>query len=252
MRLSYIMNVWADSVDLLKKNIDNISPVVDGIIVVYTEKSNYGNSKEWNVDDYLNEKCFKIKYTPPARQNKAVSWIECDKRNTGLDMARNLGFTHFLMADHDEFYKTDEVAIYKNWIEKNDIQGTVCRLKTYFKSPTLCVGFDHTLVPFIHKITPTLKFELDFRGYPFTWDEDGVHIDPTRRLNISEGVQMVDIVMHHFSWIRSDINLKIENSTARNNLKKSSIYRDWERAAPGVYNEFYRAYLQEVPNEFNL
>jgi hypothetical protein len=46
--------------------------------------------------------------------------------------------------------------------------------------------------------------------------------------------------------------LKIQNSSARNNLRKSSIYKDLENAAPEVWNEFYRQTLQECPNYFDL
>jgi hypothetical protein len=58
--------------------------------------------------------------------------------------------------------------------------------------------------------------------------------------------------MWHASWIRLDVNLKIDNSAARNNLKKSTIYADLEKAAPGVYNDFYRANLVSCDNHFNL
>ena len=41
MKLCAIYNVW-DDWDLLKYSIDNITPLVDGVIVVYSEKSNFG------------------------------------------------------------------------------------------------------------------------------------------------------------------------------------------------------------------
>lgn len=252
MKLAAIYNAWADGADLLKKSIDNISPVVDGIFVVYSELSNYGTRREWNVEEHLNEKCFKVLYSPGVRPVGAAANHECAKRNAGLDAARNFGFTHFLMLDCDEFYQPDEVEIYKEWIDKNNIAGTVCGLKTYFKLPTLTIGMDHTLVPFIHRITPTLKFEMDSKTYPFAYDAAGAHIDPTRRLNITSGVEKIDIVMHHYSWVRSDFVLKIENSSARNNLRRSSILADLDRAAPGAWNEFYRTHLSECPNYFDI
>ena len=67
----------------------------------------------------------------------------------------------------------------------------------YFKSPKLTLGFDHTLVPFIHKLTPTIRHEFN-KHYPYAWDNGNIHIDPSRSLNINSGVQMSDVIMHHY------------------------------------------------------
>jgi hypothetical protein len=256
MRLAALYCVWGDCGDLLSHSLNNISGSVDGIVIAYSETSNFGNHIVDDYDFYKGattltlSKVKEYKFEPNGHN---AHQSECNKRNFALDKARQLGFTHFVMLDFDEFYERSEFE--KEWkrIEQNDISGTVCRTKVYFKKPTLTVGFDHTLVPFIHKITPSLQFQLNSKTYPFAYDSAGnAHIDPTRRLNISSGVEWSDITMHHYSWLRSDYNLKIENSAARNNLKRSSIYSDLEKAAPGVYNEFYRAELQECDNIFNL
>jgi hypothetical protein len=112
---------------------------------------------------------------------------------------------------------------------------------------------DHTLVPFIHKLTPDIKFGK-FQDYPFAYDDKGnAHIDPTRRLNVTRNVYFSEtLTMHHYSWVRSDYNLKINNSSASKNLKKSSIYRDLNEAKEGHYNEFYRSHLTVCDNYFNL
>lgn len=254
MKLAAVYNIWGDT-DMLKHSIANIRPMVDVVIVIYSVTSNFGNrcDRDGSNESYPFEETpiWFFQCEPDLRI--APHHNECNKRNFGLNKAREYGVTHFVMMDADEFYERSEFE--KEWkrIEQNDISGTVCRTKVYFKKPTLTVGFDHTLVPFIHKITPSLQFQLNSKTYPFAYDSAGnAHIDPTRRLNISSGVEWSDITMHHYSWLRSDYNLKIENSAARNNLKRSSIYSDLEKAAPGVYNEFYRAELQECDNIFNL
>lgn len=250
MKLTAIYNVWADGLDLLKPSVENILPVVDHIIIVFSNYSNYGHFIPFTCLDphpkieYFNFEP-KVEYAP--HQN------EIDKRNYGLRVAKEKGFSHFLMMDADEFYIQDDVATEKLFIEKHDLAGMVCPIKVYFKSPTLTTGFDHTLAPFIHRLTPEVKYILNNKTYPFAYDSDGnAHIDPTRRLNINDGVEMSNVVMHHYSWLRSDYNLKIENSAARNNLRKSSIYEDLKNAAPGVYNNFYRSELKECANIFNL
>src|SRR5690606_7710468 len=114
-------------------------------------------------------------------------------------------FTHFIMMDADEFYEQDIFEREKKHIEQSAVIGSVCRIKTYFKSPTLTIGYDRTLVPFIHKVSPRLKYHLNYRNYPFAYDGETPQIDPTRRLNISSGVSAAIITMHHYSYIRKDM-----------------------------------------------
>jgi hypothetical protein len=78
-------------------------------------------------------------------------------------------------------------------------------------------------------------------------------IDPSRQLNINDGVVFNDkIVMHHYSYVRNDINSKIENSTARNNIRKSVVLSDMDNAKPGYFCRYYQKTLQEAPNLFGI
>lgn len=177
---------------------------------------------------------------------------EIDKRNFGLQAARAMGFTHFIMMDCDEIYDHDEFKAERDRIAKTQqYDGYVCGCKVYIKEPTLQCS-DHTLVPFIHKITPGLEFSFAFKGYPFAYDKNGAHIDPTRRLNIKSSVDFSRITMHHFSHVRKDIEQKMANSSARQNLTRSTLLEDYRNACPGGYSNFYRDTLREVPNRFNI
>lgn len=250
MRLIASYNVWADGLDLLKPSVENILPLVDQVLIVFSNYSNYGHYIPFTCLE-PHEKVTYLNFEPNLNQSPHVN--ETEKRNAGLRWAKERGYSHFLNMDADEFYEHEPFLIEKTRIEKYEIAGMVCGIKVYFKSPTLTIGFDHTLVPFIHKLTPGLRFDQNNKTYPFAYDSDGhAHIDPTRRLNIENGVEMSSIIMHHASWIRKDFKLKIENSAARNNLRKSSIYDDLANAAPGVYNQFYRRELMECENIFNL
>ena len=113
----------------------------------------------------------------------------------------------------------------------------------------MTVGYDVTLVPFIHKITPDLKFEWNTR-YPYAFEgpRREIRIDPTRQLNITSGVEWSEITMHHMSWIRSDVFKKIRNSTARQNIEKSTIVRDYVNSKAGYYCEFYKAKIESCEN----
>ena len=155
------------------------------------------------------------------------------------------------MQDVDEFYDPDEFEREKERIYRNDLNGLVCGLRCYIKKPTLWVN-DHTLVPFIQKVTPGLQFG-SFKKYPFAYDRNGdAHIDPTRRTNQTKRIEWSDITMHHFSWVRQSIDRKINNSSARNNLLKSTIKQDLAKAAPGVYCDFYRDTIKECENKFGI
>lgn len=245
MKLCAIYNVW-DDWDLLYHSTENIRPLVDGIIIIASETSNYGEKSiipYWGRDKvFIREPQF----THPMNS-------ETDKRNYGLQIARSEGYTHFLTIDADEFYDPIEFLKAKErfHVERN-LDGLVCRLQCYFKKPTLTIGIESTLVPFIHKLTPTIKHEFN-RNYPFAWEGRDIRIDPTRSLNINSGVEFTtDITMHHMSWIRKDYEKKIRNSTARANIEKSTIRQDLMLAKDGYFCKFYGKVLYTVPNRFNL
>lgn len=246
MKLCAIFNVWADCADLLPYAVENIRPVVDGIIIVWSRKSNRGQV----IDYELPKDCILVNHEPI---NVTPHSNETRKRNAGLEAAKINGFTHMIMMDGDEFYIQSEFLKEKELIEAGNIAGTVCRVQTYFKSPTLTIGIDHTLVGFIHKITPKLSYKLNFANYPFAYKDGGARIDSTRRLNITSGVRMVEIIMHHFSYCRKDMSLKLGNSSANFKGKRSEvIYNDLRNAKPGYFCQGYQRELKECLNIFNL
>lgn len=273
MKLCAIYNVWDDG-DMLRHSIKNMGNIVDGIIVIYSRLSNFGE-KETTRHHYLFY-AGALSYKHEPDMNLDARSNETAKRNYGLGLARRFGYTHFIMMDADEFYDPEEFNRDKQrLIDKPEIMGLVGRVKCYFKQPTLTIGYDVTLVPMIHKITPELRFEFN-RNYPFAWTaingfpatmEKKIRIDPTRSMNINlnpcreddtdrildrSGVAWTETTMHHMSWIRSDIKKKIRNSTARENIEKSTIVQDYVDAKAGGYCQFYRAKLEACENLFNI
>lgn len=241
MRLCAIYNVWSDW-DLLEHSLKNIRPIVDGVIIVASERSNYGEfcAIPKMPDIYIREPQFR-----DARNS------ETDKRNFGLKIAKEQGYTHFLTCDADEFYEPEPFLKEKERFLNTNLKGLVCNCQTYFKSPQLTIGLDTTLVPFIHELTPTIKHEFNKR-YPFAWDGNAIRIDPTRSLNITSGVERSNLIMHHMSWIRKDYQIKIRNSTARNNLQRSTILTDLSQAKEGYFVEFYQRHLQRSTVDFGI
>jgi hypothetical protein len=246
MRLVAIFCVW-DDWDWLDISTKNLESIVDGFIIVASEQSNWGESS--TIPDRWKDK---VIIREPVFHHPLNS--ETDKRNYGISEARKQKYTHFLMADADELYEAEPFLKAKErFLNEPDLQGLVCRTQVYFKSPSLTVGLDHTLVPFIHKLTPFIKCEFNKR-YPYGFDDKGhIHIDPSRSYNINSGVKMDDIIMHHYSWVRANYEKKIRNSTARNNiLKDSTLLHSLVHSKEGDYIEFYRTRLARATVTFGI
>lgn len=250
MKLAAVYCVW-DDYKLLVYSMDKIGKLVDGIIIITSEYSNFGERSKIPTFQTGLKIDSVIIVDPDLNLPPVVN--ERDKRNFGLQKARELGYTHFLMMDADEFYEPTEFLKEKERFNDDSLQGLVCRVKCYFKRPTLTIGYDVTLVPFIHKITPELRYTWN-KAYPYAFEgpKQEIRIDPTRQMNIVSGVELSDITMHHYSWIRSDIRKKIRNSTARQNIERSTIVSDYRDAKEGYYCEFYKTKLEACENLFNI
>jgi hypothetical protein len=250
MRLVAIISAWSDTKELLPFCIRNIAKVVNKVIVVYSTTSNKGNK-----DDSIQELVFSdltcqwVNVEPDL--SKSSHQNETDKRNYGLEISKMQGFTHFIIMDADEFYLPEEFQRAKNLVEEKGLNGIVCPLKVYIKDPTLCCD-DHTLVPAIQRLKPETQVG-SFKKYPFTVDSEGhVHIDPTRRVNHYDKVEMSDMFMHHMSYVRKNVDLKIDNSSASLYRSREVIYRELQEAEEGYESKLYHRKLNRVPNYFNI
>ena len=245
MKLAAIFNVWSDW-GMLKYSVANIRSLVDGVIIIGSETSNYGEispiPQEWrNHELYIKE---------PALAHPMHA--ETSKRNHGLAIAKEQGYTHFLTMDADEFYApVDFLTEKQRFIDNPNLAGLVCGSRVYFGSPKLTIGMDTTRVPFIHKITPDLQHTFN-RRYPFAWEGRDIRIDPTRSFNINEGVSWSNIVMEHYSWVRKDYPKKIRNSTARMNLERSTILQDLAECREGYFCQFYQKPLSRATVDFGI
>jgi len=257
MKLAAVYNVWGDSLEILPCSIKSIIDYVDLIIVVYSDYSNFGEFKKFELPDWCSFESDKIKRYKYDHVNgfSTMSGMESErsKRNLGLAMARHAGCTHIITMDSDEFYRPEDIGYAKMLMHRDvSLNGIVVKSQVYFKRPDLTVGEDVTLVPFIHRITPTLKYEMN-RRYPYAWVDGQIRIDPTRQFNINSGVAFEKyIIMHHYSYVRKDLEIKIRNSSARENLEVSTIREDWANAEEGYFCKFYNRTLTKCENLFNL
>ena len=251
MRLCSILNVWADTLNLLDKCIENHLQFSHGVIVVWSSSSNH-----MRYSDKMLEFVTKRKSDPRVifHQCEPVAALmpmenEIKKRNIGLSVAKDWKFTHFILADGDEFYLAHEVNQVKPLFD--DINGTYCGLRVYVKTPTLWCE-DRTKVAFIHRLKPETKAGM-FKDYPGAYDKNGnAQIDPTRRINETSRVVEVPVTMHHFSYVRTDMELKIKNSSANLRRSTDNIRKEMENAAPGWVSLLYHKPLKHSDNIFNL
>lgn len=243
IKLAAIYNVW-DGAELLEASMATVSDHVDLIIVVWQSVSNYGEEYnpmvEVNLAKY--DKVLMVKYTPNLSIDPAFN--ERHKRNLGIDIARQHHCTHFLHMDCDEFYNDFEEA--KREYIRSGMDGSVVPIYTYFKSPQYRLkNFDNYYVPFIHKLHP--RTTAGAGAYPF-------YVDPTRKINAG-GVRLLREPMHHMSWVRKDIDRKVRNSTARKNIERSDLlkdYRDPDTGPGTILKDYQNQELIEVPDHFGL
>ncbi len=187
-----------------------------------------------------------INYIPDL--NISAQKNEENKRNIGLEKAKELECTHFLCMDCDEYYEPKEFEHHKNLILNGNFDASACRLFTYYKKPTIqLTPLEEYYVPFIHKIYPETKLCFD-KSYP-------AFVDPTRRTNTHKSFLKIETpIMHHFSFVRKDIERKWRNSSSAQafpNVKQlKEDFDNFEKTGKMVF--FKEFSYKEVPNLFNI
>ena len=252
MKLTSIINVWSDCVELLPFCIKNHLQFCDGVLVIWSQHSNHGERND-SVQDYIlaNAHDARVEFIQlePMRGLKPLA-NETRKRNHGIDIARQKDFTHFLISDADEFYLPADIEEDKAHIKKLNLNGLVSRLNVYIGKPTLWCT-DHTLVPTIQFLTKGVSVG-EFR-YPFAYDKQGkAHIDPSRRPSHTSLVQMSGTTCHHYSYVRKNIDMKINNSSANLRNSRQVILDELRDAKPGYVSRLYHQPLRESENYFDI
>ena len=239
--LVVIYNCW-DGIELLRGSMQTLH--VEHYIIVWQDKSNYG--EKYSPIEEIEEaiKGFPsvslIQYEPTITKDRSNGRInEAKKRNIGIKKALELGATHFLCLDVDEYHPDFEQA--KQDYFNSGKEGSVLKMWTYFKSPNLRLekpeGYH---VPFIHKLRPD-TYSGNYAHYPY-------RVDPTRAVNTKSVVELPQM-MHHYSWVRKDIGRKARNSSARH---LSQHLEDYKNAEAGMYIGAYAQKLINVENDIHL
>jgi|688.fasta_scaffold734555_2 hypothetical protein len=251
MKLIAVYSVF-DGEELLEHSINSIRNCVDYILVIYQKESNFGiisDTVEPKVIELKNKGLIdEIMFFKTIKQNPLIN--EITKRNLGVERAKELGFTHFLTVDCDEFYFKSDFEKAKNFIKNNDIDTSVCWVQNYHKKPEYkIVGLSEPFkVPFINKLYPNTQLILG--GQYFT-----DMVDPTRITNTKNKNYFFDketIMMHHYTTIRKDIRKKYESWTCRLNYKNDNVIDEKANKIINYNIETDEPKCELVENYFNI
>lgn len=245
MKLAAIINVW-DGEELFAGAVKCIKDHVDLVVVIWQTYSNFGERHDPHdaiVKALVDVKCqIHIQGYIPLERGGMKN--ERTKRDIGLDIARGGNCTHFIFIDTDEYYE-DFGKLKQLYIESGK-EGSYSKLYTYFKKPTLRFeNPDNYFVPLIHKLKDDTVAGVG--TYP-------VFVDPTRKVVCKDYAEL-PIFMHHFSWVRKDVERKARNSSAVRNIQRTTLVQDClsdETKAGSLIRDYQNMHLIEVPNQFNI
>ena len=255
MKLGVAYNIF-DGTELLANSITSIRQSVDYICGIYQSTSNFGNRINLDLKTLLQDYKAQglidefIEYSPLLAQTPHQN--ECKKRNIGLEMCIHRGCTHYITMDVDEFYTRQEFDHAKCIISDGNYDSSACQMLTYYKTPEFVLDPpEEYYVPFIYRID-----QRRFREY-IKWP---VLADPTRKLDANKIkiFERKELQMHHLSYVRNDIRLKLENSSAKKNFagrisKITHHFNTWKEGdkalLAGQEERYYN--LAKVPSVFN-
>ena len=207
MKIGLAYNIF-DGEETFYASIKNMRSMVDYIVVMYQEISNFGNPISQEMKDLLE----KIKVEKLADEiilhetilekmgdNNAI------KMNTGWNRLREVGCNIGLTMDTDEFYLKHQFQKAVKEFTENNYDSSYCNIQTYY-GDEYSFFYDDYQVPFLYKIDQrNIKIHA----------EAHVLCDPKRKLEIEGKWILFDYIkMHHYSYIRKDYQAKFNNHCA--------------------------------------
>ena len=248
MKLAALYTIF-DGLELLKGSIKQIENDVDVIIISWQKVSNtFNESKE--IESFIKtlpSKYILIEYKPQS--NMIPNDNERMKHQQLLNKAKELECTHFLFSATDHYYKTEEFKRAKEIALNYDV--TTSKMFTYYKQANWqLTPIEDYQMPFICKLYNNTK--IDSNKYP-------VHTDPCVRVNTCNKFyefKESELMLHHYSVIRQDIELKFNNSAASIRWSKKDIEQFIKEYKEAKINDsisyFKGRKLIEVDNYFTL
>jgi hypothetical protein len=232
MKLGVSYNIF-DGEELLEGSIKQIREHVDYISVVCQTVSNFGKPcsedllpllKRLKKEKLVNEV---LLYNPQIQNGGHFNEIQ--KRNVGLQSSLKSGCTHHASIDCDEYYITEEFANLKKLVEEENYDSSYCQMLTYYKN------WEYVLDPPEDYYVSLITKINQNSSYGFCASSPVLN-DPTRRIINPQKPLILkrdQIQMHHGSYIRNDIRIKLENSSASINFNQDiekivEHYNNWK------------------------
>jgi hypothetical protein len=222
MKLAACYTVW-NGLELLNGSIAQIENDVDIIFIGWQWRSNKGERSN-EIEEFLsqydnNPKIQLIEFLPNFSASTKKN--ELDKHNQLIEAARSSLCSHFVILATDHYYEPEQFRSTKQMIIEIGYKITVSKMFTYYKEPTWRLDPPELYyMPFICEIEKGTRFEFSGR-YP-------VVVDPSLKVfpvSIFYELDPKDLIMHHFSMIREDIDNKFNNAAASVRWDKDKIDR---------------------------
>ena len=225
----------------------------DEVIICYQRISNKGNKNE-ALDFFLSDISGNGYHIVEFAPDLALSTKENERRKFQLllDIAKDLSCSHYLLLACDHFYQEQEFTFARDIVERENFVTSFTKMITYYKRPTWRLDPpEDYLCPFISKLLPETKV-INQREYP-AFVDPSLKVSPFLRARIF-GEE--EILLHHFSMIRTDIAEKFRNAAASVRWSAQQIdtfLEEYKNAAPGSELSYFGGRkIIEVENIFGL
>jgi len=256
MRLGVSYNLF-DGEELLEGSIKQIRRHVDYISVVYQTISNFGNPCNTELVPLLEKLKSEglvdelFKYSPKI--NKGGHSNEIQKRNIGLALSQGAGCTHHMSMDSDEYYLGSEFENLKKIVTEGDYDSSYCQMQTYYKS------FEYILDP-PETYYVSLIFKIKNDSNYVLMAPSPVLVDPTRRLSPTNNpivLERKNIELHHMSFVRNNVSLKLNNSSANISFNNKIIditnhYNNWTYPNKVMWASGELLNVKKIKNHFDV
>jgi hypothetical protein len=245
MKLALLYTVWTgDDMEMLSRSIGKHIGHVDKIIVSIQSISNKGNICVENSKDVMDfimacgTEIQVINFTPDLKLNTKQN--ERNKHNEMIQYAKRQGFTHFILCACDHFYEPEQFEYAKKYhLEHPEIDVSFTKMRTYYKHENWYLDpIENYSMPFIHTMHETTEIAYS-NFYP-------VHVDPSVKVNTcyhSYEFDTDEIILHHYSMVRKDIEKKLRNAAASirwSELQILQFISEYQNAKPGYSISYFQ------------
>lgn len=221
MKLAACYTVF-NGTELLSGSISQIIDHVDVLLVCFQNVSNTGEH-DCDIERRLaaelpnSHKLRLVHFQPDLSLRTKLN--EINKHNLMLSELRALECTHFVMMACDHYYEGKKFAEAKEKAIGGDYDVTFSNMFTYYKHPNWRLEpIEDYMMPFIMKVHPAGIFRFACQ-YPEKVDPALKYFPCASHYTFARS----ELMLHHFSMIRIDIENKFRNAAASVNWSPERV-----------------------------